>query len=172
MYCSKCGKEIPPGSSFCSSCGTPVKEQGAKGSSQLPQWGSALSMLIKLDPVMAIIPIGSFFLILGAFLPWYTAGGRFFSATTLGLQMPAGAVIAALGVLFLVVLILSRTGTPGSWGLVMLLVSALTLALIFQTIYHLTDSDVSVGAGVYLAMVGGLVITVASALEYARTRKK
>ena len=167
MYCTKCGKEIPSGSSFCPSCGTPVKGQEEKSPGQLPQWGSALSMLIRLDPVLAIIPVGCFFMILGAFLPWVT--GR---VNTLGLQFPAGAIILALGVLFLVVLVLSRTGTPGSWGLVVLMISALALALIFQTIYHLADVDASIGAGVYLAMVGGLVTTVAGALEYTRGRSK
>jgi len=124
-------------------------------------------MLIRLDPVLAIIPVGSFFMILGAFLPWVT--GR---VNTLGLQFPAGALMLALGVLFLVVLVLSRTGTPGSWGLVVLMISALALALIFQTIYHFADVDASIGAGVYLAMVGGLVTTVAGVLEYTRGRSR
>lgn len=170
MYCTKCGKEIPQGSVFCSACGTPVIGQGGKASSQLSQWGSALSMLIKLDPVLAIIPIGSFLLLLGAFLPWIRGEG-FFSVTTLGLQTPGGAVIMALSVLFLVILVLSRTGTPGSWGLVLLLCSALALIIIFQTMYYLRDVDRSIGAGVYVAMVGAFVTTTAGVVEYARGRR-
>ncbi len=168
MYCTKCGKDIPPGSSFCNSCGTPVTGQNGKGPGRLPPWGSTLSLLIRLDPALAIIPLGSFFLILGAFLPWDTS----FRASALGVQFPAGAVILALGVLFLVALVLSRTGTPGSWGLVLLLVSALALALIFQTIYHLRDAEHSIGAGVYIALVGALVTTIAGAMEFARGARK
>jgi hypothetical protein len=167
MYCTKCGKETPQGSVFCNSCGAPVIGQEGKASSPLSQWGSALSMLIKLDPVLAILPVGSFLMVLGAFLPWDT--GR---ATTLGLQTPGGAIIMALSVLFLVTLVLSRTGTPGSWGLVLLMVSALALTIIFQTIYHLRDVDHSIGAGVYVAMVGAFLTTIAGVMEYSRSRKR
>lgn len=36
MFCPKCGKEIPDGSAFCSSCGTNVNTMGGPGSAAKP----------------------------------------------------------------------------------------------------------------------------------------
>jgi len=168
MYCTKCGAQIPEGSKFCNSCGAPVASEGAKAPSLLSQW----SLLIKLDPVLAIIPVGSLLILVGAFLPWETWGEPFFRFTVLGLQIPGGAVVFALGVLFPVVLVLSRSGTPGAWGVVMLLLGALALTLIFQTMYHINDVDHSIRAGVYVAMVGALVTACAGVIEQVGIRKK
>ena len=168
MHCAKCGKEIPAGSQFCNSCGTPVSGETAKGPTRLSQWWAALLQMVKLDPLAGVVPIGAFLLLLGSFLAWESWGG----GTVLGVQMPAGAVVFAVGVLLLVVLVLSRSGTPGAWGLVMILLSALALALIFQTMYYIEDNDGTIREGVYIAMVGAFATAYAGELERRHPYKK
>ena len=172
MYCAKCGKEIPAGSQFCNSCGTPVFDEKAQGMGRLPQWWAALLQIVKLDPLAGIIPIGAFLLLLGSFLVWGSWDGLFLRSTILGLQMPAGAVAFAVGMLLLVVLVLSRSGTPGAWGIVMILLSALALVLIFQTMYYIEDNDGTIREGVYIAMVGAFTTAYAGELERRHPYKK
>lgn len=171
MHCAKCGKEIPAGSQFCNSCGTPVFGEKAKGTNQLSQWWAALLQMVNLDPLAGVVPIGAFLLLLGSFLAWESWGGLF-RGTVLGVQMPAGAVVFAVGVLLLVVLVLSRSGTPGAWGLVMILLSALALMLIFQTMYYIEDNNGTIREGVYIAMVGAFATAYAGELERRHPYKK
>lgn len=171
MHCAKCGNEIPAGSQFCNSCGTPVSGEKAKGMGLLSQWWAALLQMVKLDPLAGVIPIGAFLLLLGSFLAWESWGGLF-HGTVLGLQMPTGAVVSAAGMILLVVLVLSRSGTPGAWGIVMILLSALALALIFQTMYYIKDNGGTIREGVYIAMVGAFATAYAGELERRHPYKK
>jgi hypothetical protein len=129
-----------------------------------------LTLLIKADPAGALTLVGSFFIILGAFLPWASAYGP----SLLGVGMAQGAVLLLIGVLFLAVLVLARSGAAGAWNVVMLLLSLLALALIFQSIcaigglyYH----GATEGAGVWLAMVGAFAITAAALLGLFGAKK-
>ena len=169
MYCAKCGKDIPAGSQFCNSCGTPVFGEKAKGMARLSQWWAALLQMVKLDPLAGVVPIGAFLLLLGSFLAW---GGWGLSLTLLGVQMSQGAVVFAVGGLLLVALVLSRSGTPGAWGLVMILLSALALTLIFQTMYYIEDNNGTIREGLYIAMVGAFATAYAGELERRHPYKK
>jgi predicted nucleic acid-binding Zn ribbon protein len=173
MYCNKCGRQIPEGSQFCSSCGTQIAGEGKPGQTKAKATSmfEPLAQLIKLDPVMAILSVGSLLLLLGPFLAWVD-GGR--GPAMLGIQTTNGVVILAAGVLVLVALVLSRTGTPGAWGIVMLLLSALALALVFQSMYYLNnqDADLTIREGVYISMVGALVAGGGGGLEYYNATKK
>jgi len=171
MYCSKCGAQIPEDSTFCGSCGTPVSGQVVKG--QGPQTLDMLSNRIKADPAGTLIVLGSLLAIIGSFLAWITghpsAGGHF---TILGIATSQGAVICSVAVLFLGVLVLARSGAAGKWSAVMLLLSALALALVFQSIYTLKDSHYFIGAGVWVAMSGVLITAAGSAVEQCCPLKK
>ncbi|MDM7999501.1 MAG: zinc ribbon domain-containing protein [Dehalococcoidia bacterium] len=167
MKCSKCGAEVPEGSGFCGSCGSPVG--GAKSETQFSQWWTSTSALIARDPAVILVGLGAVLLCLGTFLSWIDMG-RF--EDTLGLQMAAGPVVLALGAMLVLCLVLARGGTPGAWSIVILVLSAVCLVLIFQTMVFLSDHERDVGAGLYVSMVGGLAAAIGGLLETMRILKK
>jgi zinc-ribbon domain len=169
LKCGKCGAEVPEGSGFCGSCGATVGTGGATGQSQFSQWWASTSALISRDPVVVVVGIGAILLCLCAFLSWVDMG-RF--ADTLGLQTTAGPVVLALGALLGLSLVLSRGGTPGAWSIVILVLSTVCLALIFQTMIYLGDHDADIGAGLYVCMVGGFAAATGGLLEVMRVLKK
>ncbi len=86
--------------------------------------------------------------------------------------MSAGPVVLALGAFLALALVLARGGTPGAWSIVILVLSAVVLALIFQTMIYLDDHDLSSGAGLYVTMVGGFATASGGLLETMRVLKK
>jgi hypothetical protein len=96
--------------------------------------------------------------------------GRF--ADTLGLQMTAGPVVLALGALLALSVVLARGGTPGAWSVVIMVLSAVCLVLVFQTMIYLDDHDFDIGAGLYVSMVGGLATASGGLLEIMRVLKR
>jgi len=169
LKCSKCGAEIPESSGFCGSCGSTVGGGGAKGQAQFSQWWASTSALVSRDPVVVVVGIGAVLLCLGTFLSWVDMG-RF--ADTLGLQMTAGPVVLALGALLALTLVLSRGGMPGAWSIVILVLSAVCLVLVFQTMIYLDDHNADIGAGLYVSMVGGFATASGGLLEIMRVVKK
>jgi hypothetical protein len=168
LKCSKCGAEVPEGSGFCGSCGAAAGAGAAKGQGQFSQWWASTSALLSRDPVVAVVGIGAILLCVGAFLPWWSMRG----ADVLGLQMTAGPVVLALGALLALSLVLARGGTPGAWSIVILVLSAVCLVLVFQTMIYLDDHDADIGAGLYVAMVGGFATASGGLLETMRVLKK
>ena len=167
MFCAKCGAEIPDDSVQCSSCGAKVSgEAPAAGPGAL----SMLSLMIKADPTLFLTMVGSLLIILGAFLPW--VAGTAYWQSALGVEAAQGAAVLVVGVLLLAVLVLSRSGAAGAWGVVMVLLTALELALIFQTLYFLKDNDAPIGAGFWVAMSGALIIAVSPLLARFCAAKK
>ena len=165
MFCAKCGAEIPDDSVQCSSCGAKVSgEAPAAGPGAL----SMLSLMIKADPTLFLTMVGSLLIILGAFLPWVAE----FYGSALGVEAAQGAAVLVVGVLLLAALVLSRSGATGAWGVVMVLLTALELALIFQTLYYLKDNDAPIGAGFWVAMAGALIIAVSPLLARFVAAKK
>jgi hypothetical protein len=168
LKCSKCGAEVPEGSGFCGSCGAAARSGAAKGQGQFSQWWATTAALIGRDPVVVVVGIGVILLCLGSFLSWISRNGP----DVLGLQMTAGPVVLALGALLALSLVLSRGGTPGAWSIVILVLSGVSLALVFQTMMYLGDNDADVGAGLYVAMVGGFAAASGGLLETMRVLKK
>jgi len=165
MLCPKCGAEIPDDSVQCSSCSAKISgEAPAAGPGAL----SMLSLLIKADLTGFLTLVGSFFIILGTFLPWVSE----YYGSALGVEAPQGAVVLLVGVLLLAVLVLSRSGAAGAWGVVMVLLTALELALIFQSLYFLKNNDLPIGAGFWVAMAGALIIAVPPLLARFGAAKK
>lgn len=173
MNCIKCGAQITEGSGFCGSCGAVVGTSGAKGQSQFSQWWASTSALLSRDPVVLIVGMGALLLCLGAFLPWVSVPR---TADTLGLQMAAGPVVFAVGAFLALTLVLARGGTPGAWSVVILVLSLVELVLVFQTMIYLSDNlertNASIGAGLYVAMVGGFATASGGVLETMRILKK
>lgn len=169
MKCSKCGAQVAEGSGFCGSCGATVGTSGTEGQSQFSQWWASTSALLSRDPVVVVVGIGALLLCLGAFLPWVSVR---YGADVLGLQMTAGPVVLALGAFLALALVLARGGTPGAWSIVILVLSVVELALIFQTMIYMDDHDISAGAGLYVAMVGGFATASGGVLETMRILKK
>ena len=165
MFCAKCGAEIPDDSVQCSSC-------GAKVSGGAPEAGpgalSMLSLMIKADPTLFLVMVGSLLIIIGAFLPWVAE----FYGSALGVELPQGAAVIVVGVLLLAVLVLSRSGAAGAWGIVMVLLCALELAMIFQSLYSLKNSELTIGTGFWVAMAGALIIAVSPLLARFVAAKK
>ncbi len=168
MKCGKCGAEIPDGTVFCGSCGAPMAAGEAKGQEQFSQWWATTAAMVGRDPVAVMVGIGSLMLCLGSFLSWISRSGP----DVLGLQMAAGPVVLALGAIIALALLLARSGTPGAWSIVILVLSAVCLALIFQAMIFLDDNHQDPGAGVYVAMVGGLATATGGLLETMRILKK
>ncbi len=171
MFCGKCGAEIPDDSTFCGSCGAPVSGEAPKKreESQVSKSLDRAVQWVKSDTAGALIVFGALLLILGTFLPWTSIGG----VNILGLNLLAnGPVICALGVFFLIMLVLSRTSTNTAWGAVMLLLSALTLALVFQSLYHMKGNDFSISAGLWIALLGAIIISAGAVYEQWGPRKK
>ena len=166
MYCSKCGAQIPDDSTFCSSCGAPVSGQVVQAEG--PRTLDVLSKRIQADPAGTLIIAGSLLAILGTFLRWFSVPGGGF----LGITMSQGAVVLMGGALCLAVLLLARSGAAGKWSVVMLLLSAVLLALVFQSIYYIKDNHASVGAGLWVAMSGALITAGGSLLEECCPPKK
>ena len=173
MNCNKCGAQITEGSGFCGSCGATVGTSGTKGRSQFSQWWASTSALLSRDPVVVVVGIGAFLLCLGAFLPWVSVPR---AADTLGLQIAAGPVVFVLGAILILALVLARGGTPGAWSIAILVLSVVELVLIFQTMIYLSDNlertNASIGAGLYVAMVGGFATASGGVLETMRILKK
>jgi hypothetical protein len=170
LNCKKCGAQVPEGSGFCGSCGATVDTGSSdKVQNQASQWWASTSALLKRDPAVLIVGIGSLLLCLGAFLSWED-NGRF--PDVLGLQEAAGPVVLTLGALLILALVLARGGTPGAWSVVMLVLSVVALVLIFQTMIWIDDHDANTGAGLYVAMVGGLSTATGGVLEMMRILKK
>jgi len=175
LKCGKCGAEIPEGSGFCGSCGATAGSGGAKGQAQYSQWWASTSALVTRDPVVVVVGIGVVLLCLGAFLPWVSMPH---AADTLGLQVTAGPVVLAVGAIIGLALMLARGGTPGAWSMVILVLSVVELALVFQAMINLDDMeyldyvDASIGAGLYVAMVGGFATGCGGLLETMRILKK
>jgi hypothetical protein len=127
-----------------------------------------ISKRIQADPAGTLIVAGSLLAIIGAFLRWFSVlGGGF-----LGVTMSQGAVVLMGGVLCLAVLVLARSGAAGKWSVVMLLLSAVLLALVFQAIYHIKHNHASIGAGLWVAMSGVLITAAGSAVEQCCPPKK
>jgi len=173
LNCNKCGAQITEGSGFCGSCGATVGTSGTKGQSQFSQWWASTSALLSRDPVVPIVGMGALLLCLGAFLPWVSVPR---TADTLGLQIAAGPVVFAVGAFLVLALVLARGGTPGAWSIVILVLSVVELVLIFQTMIYLSDNlertNASIGAGLYVAMVGGFATASGGVLETMRILKK
>jgi hypothetical protein len=167
MFCAKCGAEIPDDSVECPSCGAKVSgEAPAAGPGAL----SMLTLMIKADPILFLTMVGSLLIILGAFLPWVAETAYYES--TLGIELSQGAAVLVVGVLLLAVLMLSRSGAAGAWGVIMVLLTALELAFIFQTLYSIKHIDAPTGAGFWVAMAGALIIAVSPLLARFGAAKK
>ncbi len=147
MYCSKCGAKIAEGNKFCSVCGTSVSGERPKEQNMASEWVSVTSFTI----------LGVILIIIGAFLPWMGA---------VGINTYSGPVVLMGAVLSLSALILTRSGATGKWNLVMLLLNGLMLVLIFQAMYETRHYHMTIGAGLYIAMVGALAITAGSIKEF------
>lgn len=169
MKCRKCGAQVTEGSIFCGVCGASVGASDAKGSGQLSQWWAATAALLGRDPVVVVVGIGAFLLCLGSFLSWEDRGSW---PDVLGLQETAGPVVLALGVMMVLALLLSRGGTPGAWSIVIVALSVVCLVLIFQTMIYLDDNRADPGAGLYVAMAGGIAAAIGGVLEAMRVLKK
>jgi hypothetical protein len=86
--------------------------------------------------------------------------------------MTAGPVVLALGALLALSLVLARGGTPGAWSIVILVLSAVCLTLIFQTMIWMDDQRYDIGAGLYVSMVGGFAAASGGLLEAMRILRK
>jgi ribosomal protein L40E len=168
--CSKCGAENPEDNIFCSSCGARFSEvrakdqecHGADVSSQSPK--DQPSQYISINRIVRVLVIlGALILIVGTFLPW---------DGVLGIMIPQGAVLCLIGVLSISALVMSRSGADRSWNMVMLLLAALSLALIFQTFYMIKDYGDSIMVGSWVALMGSLIITVGSLIGSVATIRK
>lgn len=173
MYCGKCGAQIPDSSIHCSSCGAQVSGEAPTG--QVSQEPSFSSQLARADSVAAFGIAGSFLIILGALLPWM---GKEAGFVFIGTFMPMGNIgvaVLLVGVLFLPLTVIARSGTAGAWGLVMLLLSAVELALIFQILYFMKDpfnEFPAIAAGYWIAMAGALGIGISSVLQLLGTSRE
>ena len=164
MYCSKCGAKIPEGSGFCTSCGTRVSGEYSNVLDAASQW-------VKTDLVAALVTLGAIMVMIGAFLSWMSVAVYGGASSTLGINMSNGAVVLMGAVLSLSSLVLARSGATGRWSAVMLLLSALMLALVFQAMYLIRNNHENIGAGLYVAMVGALAITAGSIREFVPRKK-
>ncbi len=166
--CGKCGAEVPEGTIFCGACGAPLAAGEAGGQDQFSQWLSGMVAMLARDPVVTLVGLGSLMLCVGSFLSWVSRSGP----DILGLQVAAGPVVLALAVIMALAVLLARGGTPGAWGVVVLALSVVCLVLVFQEMIYLDDAHQSIGAGIYVAVAGGLVTAMGGLVETMRSLKK
>ena len=165
MLCKNCQTEIQAGNAFCSKCGTSVSEGVSEGQTggKSRELNDILSIMAKPGTSLVLTIAGCFLIILGSFLPWIS--GNQFLASTLGVEISQGTVTLMAGVLCVAALILVQSDARSKRGIFFLILGALILALVFQSMYGITDHDLSIGAGLWISMVGGLFITGAGECE-------
>jgi len=167
MYCRRCGTQIPDSSIHCPSCGARVSGEAPTG--HVWREPSFATELTRADTALAFAMGGSFLIVLGTLLPWLGAEGAFLA---IGTFMPLGNIgvaILIVALLFLPATVIARSGAAGAWGMVMLLLSAVELAMIFQFLYFMLDNGFEpIGAGYWMAMVGGLGMGAGSVLQLLR----
>lgn len=73
MFCSKCGKEIPAGVTFCPACGQPQGATSAQGAGEIP---SHLAGAI-LTTLFCCLPFGIVSIVYAARVSGYVAAGNF-----------------------------------------------------------------------------------------------
>lgn len=152
MVCGKCGAENPDGSTLCSSCGQPVA--GDTPEFVMPGKLAMMKMMVQADPTLALISIGWMIVTVGAFTPWVSSGGT----GVLGLNSVNGGSVLVVAMVCLIALLLSRSATPGPWGIIIALLALLEVALVFQALYFLKDNSLPIAGGYWVSMVGVLAI--------------
>ncbi len=154
MICGKCGAENPDGTTLCSSCGQPVS--GDTPEFVMPGKLAMMKMMAQADPTLALISVGWMIVTIAAFTPWQSSAGT----GILGLNSVNGGAVLVVAMVCLIALLLSRSATPGPWGIIMALLSLLLVALIFQALYFILDtpSTLGIAGGYFVSMVGVLLI--------------
>ena len=152
MICAKCGAENPEGSTTCSSCGSPVA--GDTQEVVMPGKLALMKLMVKADPALALIMVGSLLVIVGAFVPWISLNG----SGILGINAVNGSALLIVGVLCMSILMIARSGATGPWNIVMFLLNFVALALVFQALYWLRENMNFISGGYWISMIGVLGI--------------
>lgn len=182
MPCGQCGTENPPGTKFCSNCGTalaPVAQAPGYGA-QSPGFGGTVSPQAARPPSSISIDFrrlgtgdlvamgGSVLLFISLFLTWYSTPG--FSTSALGSSTDVGTVSGGWRVLILVLDIVIllylfvRTMTPRGFRLPLPHWQLLTVALGLQFLLTLLAFLVKPGAGVHWSWGYGAFIGLVAAI--------
>lgn len=171
MFCGKCGTNNPDTNKYCSSCGSDLSEDAANkvAAPKSKEWPcvAMLSEFVKSDPGLICIIAGVLLTVIGTFLPWVSA--RFMS--TLGIETSQGAVLCLVAIMMLSAIILVRSGATGSWRIVIMILSLFGLALIFQSLYSLMDSDAPIGDGFWVTLSGVIIMAAGNFFELGRATK-
>jgi len=177
MFCSKCGAEIPNGSTFCLKCRTQLTTETAKTriKIKLPKLGLPLLPLL-----------GAVMLIVGPFLAWTrskTLGGYSgqitYHVSYQGLTEFCGQAVPLFifGAMVFVVMVLAR-GHERRLSALLTAIGALSLVLVFHFVYVFFDTyqhydrfsggwgDVS--EGFYVVGVGAFLVTLSGCPLFRR----
>ena len=115
---------------------------------------------------------GSLMLAIGPFLPWATVG--FVSASGVQKTGNEAIILTALGAIGVVIALASLITKRGLLSLIPLLVGLAGLGL--SVYYYLVLRDdpltVSLGAGIYVCLVGGVIILVSAMLDRLKRRSE
>lgn len=150
MLCPKCSAEVPEGNSLCPQCGT----QLASGAAE-PE--------IKAKPTKLGIPLlpllGAAMLTVGPFLRWLAER----HTTIQGFNTSQATALYVLGALVFVVTVLTKENDR-RLSAALILIGALSLALVFHFVYVVFDQDIRWGVvreGFYVTGVGAFLTTLA-----------
>lgn len=164
MVCGKCGAENPDGSTLCSSCGQPVA--GDTPEFVMPGKLAMMKMMAQADPTLALISVGWMILTVSAFVPWLSLNGT----GILGVNAMNGSVILLTGLLCMIALLLSRSGTPGPWSIIIAMLALLEVAFFFQALVWYKQNMDFIAAGYWVSMVGVLLISYGAYKEVRKAK--
>jgi MFS family permease len=112
MPCAQCGTANPPGTKFCSNCGTPTSPQTQAQAPAGVVAGAGAPATISVDfrrlgTGDIIAGIGTLLVFISVFLPWYTVGGFSGSLTDAGGWRILILILAIITLLYLFIRTLS-----------------------------------------------------------------
>ncbi len=112
MFCTNCGKEIPDGASFCTSCGSPVKITPKTETTPNQQFGGMTATTLgssaaglevtQIDIILAIV--GAILWILGSLLPYIAVNVLGFEEATSLIKTGEGWLFIILSIAIIAVL--------------------------------------------------------------------
>ena len=116
--------------------------------------------------------IGSLMLVIGPFLPWAKVG--FMSGSGVEKTGNEAIVLTALGVIGVVIAVTSLITKRNLLSLVPLLVGLVGLGLSVYDYLVLRDDPLtaSLGAGIYVCLIGGVVVLVSALLSRLKRRSR
>jgi hypothetical protein len=167
--CPSCGKEVKPEALLCDACGAALPAREAKADTTPASQATPAANAAQIGGHVLSL-IGSLMLAIGPFLPWATIG--FLSASGLQKTGNEAMVLTVLGIIGVVVAVTSLITKRILLSLVPLLLglAGFGLSLYYYLVLRADLFAASLGAGIYVCLIGGVLVFVSAILSRLRPR--